>query len=336
MARELKLCPHHTKSIDGRTVTGIFSVFGNIDAYRDIIMPGAFSKTLRERGGKFLHLWQHDFYSPPTAKIDDIRELTRDELPPEILRDYPEASGGMQVTRTYLPTPRADEVFANLTAGVPLQMSFAFDPVKYDFGEMDEMPVRFLRELRLYETSDVLWGANDATVASKSLAAFVLHTLKGHLEALKTGARHTAEEYAMLDQIHQYVVDLGCTNCPGMPQEEDQKAFRLRPAGHKNQQPVSISGLWLRQLGAKLEVLAEVGGVWRIAIRETLIDLEDQTISHIVEPIGIEQAEVDPETTDEQTDERAKSRAAIALTQQRRSRALSLEIGLRTQGAHAK
>jgi len=37
------------------------------------------------------------------------------------------------VTREYLDTPRAQEVLANIKAGVPLQMSFAYDAVRYDY-----------------------------------------------------------------------------------------------------------------------------------------------------------------------------------------------------------
>ena len=68
-------------SINGRTVTGIFSVFGNMDSYADVIHSGAFSKTLSERAGRVLHLWQHDMDAPPIALIDSLREVPRQALP---------------------------------------------------------------------------------------------------------------------------------------------------------------------------------------------------------------------------------------------------------------
>jgi len=184
MTRELKVGPTHVKKIEGNQVIGIAAVMGNLDSYDDRLWPGAFTKTLRERYGKIFHLWQHDFDCPPIAQITDLREIGRDELPPAVLQEAPEAMGGLQVTREYLPTPRASEVLENLKAGVPLQMSFAYDAIKYDFEEKPGAKyewerIRNLREVRLYETSDVLWGANDATVASKG--AFPIEVLVKHI-----------------------------------------------------------------------------------------------------------------------------------------------------------
>lgn len=184
MNRELKVGPTHVKKIDGNLVTGIAAVMGNLDSYDDRIWPGSFTKTLRERYGKIYHLWQHDFDCPPIAQITELREVGRDELPPVVLQEAPEAMGGLLVTREYLPTPRAAEVLENLKAGVPLQMSFAYDAIKYDFEEKPGAKyewerIRNLREVRLYETSDVLWGANDATVAAKG--AFPIEVLIKHL-----------------------------------------------------------------------------------------------------------------------------------------------------------
>jgi phage head maturation protease len=171
---EIKSLPQHVKAIEGREVTGLFSVFGNVDSWGDVITPGAFAKTIAERSAKVLHLWQHDFSSPPTAIVKSLREIGRDELPPGVLAAYPQALGGAEVVREYLPTQRGEEALAAIKAGSPLEMSFGYDPVKYDFGELDGRQVRYLRELKLYETSDVLWGANSATLASKALLAAIL------------------------------------------------------------------------------------------------------------------------------------------------------------------
>lgn len=221
--REYKSTPQWVKKIDGRTVTGIFSVFGNIDSYGDIVMPGAFAKTFAERGAKMVHLWQHDFSSPPTAIIRSLREIGRDELPQDVLSQFPEALGGAEVTREYLDTPRGNEVLAAIQAGSPLQMSFAYDPVKFDFGEQGDRHVRYLRELRGYETSDVLWGANDATVAAKFGLPFdaLLKALETHLAAVKAGRRHSDADMRLLNAIHHTIVDLGCDNCKGLIDETE-------------------------------------------------------------------------------------------------------------------
>jgi HK97 family phage prohead protease len=223
MERQYKSLPQHIKKVNGRTITGIFSVFGNLDSYNDRIWPGSFAKTLLERGSKIVHLWQHDWWSPPIAVIKSIREVTREELPAEVLAAAPEALGGAEVEREYLDNEMANWVLDAIIKGAPLEMSFGFDAVKYDFEELpgakyDWEKLRNLREIRLWETSDVLWGANDATTANK----MPLELLLKHLERLtKAGARHSAKDVEILNAIHLGVVDLGATNCKGIADDTD-------------------------------------------------------------------------------------------------------------------
>lgn len=226
---ELKAAPHYVKAINGRTVTGIFSVFGNRDSYDDIIYAGSFLKTIRERGSKILHLWQHDTDEPPIARVESLREIGRAELPQSVQLEYPDATGGCEVTRTYLETPRANEVFTNLKAEVPLQMSFMFEMVKWESIEDDESNwgyTRHIRELRLWETSDVNWGANPATIASKraGMLGLDLAGIDRALTSYKAGQRHSAADVALINSIHQSIVDLGCTVCAGQPASDDAKA----------------------------------------------------------------------------------------------------------------
>jgi len=50
-------------------VTGYASIFNNLDSDNEIVMPGAFAKTLVECGPgsakpRIKHLWQHDSWQP--------------------------------------------------------------------------------------------------------------------------------------------------------------------------------------------------------------------------------------------------------------------------------
>ncbi len=199
--------------IEERTVTGIFSVFGNIDSYSDVIFPGAMSKTMRERGDRILHLWQHDMEQPPIAVIESIREVSRNQLPAETLVRAPDATGGAEVTRRYLDTPRANEVLTAIRGGSPLEMSFAFNAMIYDYQERADAPlgvVRNLREIRLLETSDALFGANSATVARRSLPITTL--LEAVKLAVKAGARHSTRDVQLINNIAEAALELGATN----------------------------------------------------------------------------------------------------------------------------
>lgn len=261
---ELKSIPNAVKAVEGRQVIGVASVFGNVDDQADRIWPGAFQKTISERRTKFRHLWNHDFFSPPIASIDDIKEIGRDELPEAVLSQAPEAMGGLQVTRTYLDTPRGNEVLAGIKAGAINEMSIGLDPVRFDFSEVDGTRTRELRELRLYDTSDVLWGANSATSAMKSAALdALLKQLEDYLSALtKAGARHSAKDTDMLNAIHRMAVDLGATQCKGIATEDaadageedatdGKEAKGQRRAGAELELPPTLS---LADLKSQLEL----------------------------------------------------------------------------------
>lgn len=162
---------------DDRKVTGIAAVIGNLDAHFDIIHRGAFKKTIAERGSRVRHLWQHDFDAPPIASIRNLEEVGRGDLPESIKKGHPEVKGGLLVTREYLDTPRGNEVLAGIKSDPPAigEMSIGFDLVQYDFEEKEfdglQAMVMNIRELRLWDTSDVNWGANHLTVAEKGLFA---------------------------------------------------------------------------------------------------------------------------------------------------------------------
>jgi phage head maturation protease len=229
---EYKVVPSFIKSIEGRTVTGIFAVHGNMDAYNDVSYNGSFTKTMQERGpmgaGKIMHLWNHNmdmFAGPPVAVVKSLREVGRDELPPEVLKMAPTATGGAEVVREYLDTPRGNEVLAAIKAGAVTEMSYAYDAVKFDFSERDGTQVRNLYEEKLYETSDVLWGANDATLASKGLLPTIevmVKQWKRQLAGIKAGARHSASDYKLINSIHDMASNLGATSCKGIVGDEGE------------------------------------------------------------------------------------------------------------------
>ncbi len=166
---ETKTFASKVAAVQDRKVTGISAVSGVVDAGLDLIHKGAFQKTILERLDRIKHLWQHDSRFPPIATIKELREVGRMELPDDMKKKYPSAKGGLLVVREYLDTERANEVFAGLVSDPPAitEMSFGYDPVKFDFEQGENgATVRNLRELRLWDTSDVNWGMNEATVAS--------------------------------------------------------------------------------------------------------------------------------------------------------------------------
>lgn len=216
------------KSIDGRKVTGIVAVYGNIDAGLDRIHPGAFKKSIAENNGRIKHFWSHDIWNPPIAIIDELKEVGRDELPSATLEYAPEATGGLQVTREYLDVDLANWVFQNIVKG-QMEMSIGYDPLRMAFttegSGADEKRVRELYELRLWETSDVNFGMNGATVADSGKAGLPLEliaqALTGFVEDFKAGRRNASSDLTLINAIHSASVSLGCDECAGIVNTED-------------------------------------------------------------------------------------------------------------------
>ena len=185
---EYKSLPSYTKEINGRAITGLASIFGVLDSYDDIVHPKSFKKTIKDDKSRFRHLWMHDAWEPPTAKIVDIYEVSKDDLPDDLLKKFPDATGGLEVVREYLDTVRGNEILEGVKSEAINEMSFGYDTIKSDFSDLDisgkNHRVRNLRELRLFDTSDVNWGANRATVASKALLDSELHLLISRIESL--------------------------------------------------------------------------------------------------------------------------------------------------------
>jgi len=120
------------------TVEGYASLFGEVDAARDMVMPGAFAHTLRNRGLRRIPmLFQHD----PSEPIG-------------IWLDLREDSHGLRARGRLIPeVMRAREVHALVKAGAIDGLSIGFRTVK---GRIDpKTRIRKLDQVDLWEISIV-------------------------------------------------------------------------------------------------------------------------------------------------------------------------------------
>ena len=138
----------------GRTVEGYANVFGVTDLVGDIVHPGAFGKTLVERGGKIKFLWQHDTTEP----LGRIMEMQED-------------AHGLYMKAIISDTSRGRDALALLRDGAVDSFSIGYDSIKggtdYTKDPVTGETVRNLREVKLYEVSLVTIPANElATVTA--------------------------------------------------------------------------------------------------------------------------------------------------------------------------
>lgn len=160
-------------------VEHIVAVMGNVDLGGDIIHPGAFTKTISERLGRIRVLDNHNTRSVMSAvgKPISMREVSRNDLPERIRKEFPDATGALKaVTQFLLNTPEGRGVFERLKSGAVDEWSIGYEPLDIDFSsrEMpngDEMTVRNLRTVKLYEYSPVLFAMNPATTTESVKAS---------------------------------------------------------------------------------------------------------------------------------------------------------------------
>lgn len=236
MSKELKSIPcFHIKSASsGRSRTGIAAVFGNIDQGDDRIHLGAFKRTINKDAGiRHKHLWGHDWSHPPIAAIKQLREVGRNELPQEVLDYAPEATGGLLVEREYFKSDLCDLVLQGIDAGA-MEMSIGYDAKQIEYTQEtkdgEEIRVRELKEVQLLETSDVPFGMNAATSAAFAKAlgdrvpplGTLIQYLSTHAHNIKAGRRNAAQDLALIDQLHEISLDLGCVKCLGLEAEGEK------------------------------------------------------------------------------------------------------------------
>jgi HK97 family phage prohead protease len=125
------------------TFEGYASVFNNEDLGGDVIVPGAFTKTIKERQD-FPILWSHSYCDPPIGVNQKAAEDAKGL--------YVEGQLAMEVQR-------AKEVFSLMQVGAIKGLSIGYDPLIVDYSEADAGR-RILRELKLWEYSPTTFPMN--------------------------------------------------------------------------------------------------------------------------------------------------------------------------------
>lgn len=192
-----------TKSIEDRTVVGIAAVHGVVDEGHDRSHPGSFADTKVNGRDRIRFLWQHDSHTPPIATINYVREIPRNQLPEKITSLAPEATGGVEVSRTYLNSQRANEVLEGIRAGAIEEMSYAYEVTSHSITEEnDKPPIRELLALKIFDLSDVSWGMNPYTLGSKSWTGDGL-TFTEHSEVMVSAIKEFLERVKSRNDFRQ-------------------------------------------------------------------------------------------------------------------------------------
>lgn len=122
-------------------ISGYASYFNNKDSHGDIIMGGAFTKTIQENKNRIKVLWQHDLREPIGKPI----EMVEDEK-------------GLFTTSKISETDVGKKAMILARDGVLNEMSIGYYPIKEDYD--DNKKANIIREIKLMEYSLVTLASN--------------------------------------------------------------------------------------------------------------------------------------------------------------------------------
>jgi HK97 family phage prohead protease len=173
---------YRLKDIDegGGVISAYVSIFGNIDSDGDMVMPGAFTKTLSERGPgsskpRIKHLFQHNSWDV----IGIPMEMTED-------------STGLLVRSKFGSDSYSQDKFKQHQDGLISEFSIGYQNIKTEKVMQDEEVSHYkLIELKLWEYSSVTWGANSLTytVDIKGNSEDVLSNINDRMDKLTKALR---------------------------------------------------------------------------------------------------------------------------------------------------
>jgi hypothetical protein len=136
---EFKFTMTEGDGVEAGTFTGYASVFNVVDSYGDMVMPGAFKKTLKEKK-VFPMCWSHDTREP----IGVISGVEDDK--------------GLAVTgKLNLDVQRAREIRSLMAQGAVKGLSIGYNVIKELIDRTSG--IRQLKELNVWETSPCVFQA---------------------------------------------------------------------------------------------------------------------------------------------------------------------------------
>ena len=166
-AADLKVLAKSADYPDG-ALEGYGSTFGNVDLGGDVVMPGAFTKTLKDnlRTGSIKLIDGHNTYTGTQGVIGVVTEARED-------------TRGLWFKAKFSGTTLAQEVRQKVREGILNSLSIGYGTIRENLKDTH----RELLELKLWEISVVAWGMNP--------------------EAGITGAKSDSEVSAMLRDMRE-------------------------------------------------------------------------------------------------------------------------------------
>lgn len=173
---------------DVMAISGYGAVFGNVDAYGDVIAPGAFAKSLaahKTNGTAPLMLLEHGVGPLPIGVWDEMSE----------------DGHGLRVKGRFLDTALGVDSWKAAKAGAITGLSIGYRPVEFELRAKPEDPRRTLKSVDLVEVSLVGLPANAKARVAQVKAASDIVTIRDLEDALRDAGYSKSEATAVASRF---------------------------------------------------------------------------------------------------------------------------------------
>jgi len=173
---------------EAMTIAGYGAVFGNVDAYGDVIAPGAFAKSLaahKEAGTAPQMLLEHGI-SP---------------LPIGVWKSMAEDGHGLRVEGEFLTTNLGIDSWKAAKAGAINGLSIGYRPTEFQMRQRPDEPRRLLKSVELIEVSLVGRPANEKARVSQIKSAEEIITIRDLEHTLRDAGYSKSEAVAVCSRF---------------------------------------------------------------------------------------------------------------------------------------
>lgn len=181
-----------------RIVTGYLTSFDNVDHGGDVGVKGMFAKSLKERKGDIKFLNQHQ-WTQPHGGFSVLKE---------------DSKGLYFESEPLINTTYSDDALKLYDAGIMKEHSYGYQTINSEYDKKDD--VRYLKEVKLFEGSNVTLGMNSDTPFTGFKSFTTIKELEAEQKKLFTAIKNgtfTDETFMLLEialkQLQKQAFELG-------------------------------------------------------------------------------------------------------------------------------
>lgn len=183
---------------------GYAAVFGNEDLGGDIIVAGAFLKTISENASVPI-LWGHN-----TREVIGVN------------KEFYEDPKGLHVKgQLIMDVQRARETHSLMKEGAVKGLSIGYDSIVVDYSRMEKEGIRILKEVKLWEYSVTPFPMNPEAQVTMVKTAEDLERVLQELIAFKSTAKLSAEMTALIERASEKLSALRAAQAPGAATQDE-------------------------------------------------------------------------------------------------------------------